>query len=727
MAQNAEANILITIKEKGKEALDGIKDGMASIVKVGAAMVAVLVSIGAAIGKLATDASQFEEIKSGFDRLAASQGANAEIIVKKMKQASDGVLSTSEIMKAANEAMLAGIPIDQLAKITEIAKAAANAQGDSVENMMRVMTNGLARTSTMMLRHAGIVFDETQAYKNYAKSVGKTTEELTDNEKRQVFLNKSLEVGQKTLDKLGPSQISVSDQWERLKATQEDNAIALGQKLIPAFRVVVNTLEDMDLGFKRLTNGSSIIESLTEAGIRTFRVFQLIGAHLSTVIELVLGLGFAIKGALTGNLNEVKAAFDETFRHISERYQFIERSTQEKISTIRKEFAERQEKDAEKRAKENAKKETELAKTREENKSKAIDDVRQQWEAKYVQSEIETFAEGLEIKKKLEAQALDERVRRREQAEREEKQYMENFVSGIQTFTSEGLKGLTSKTLGFITESFLPGAGAAVSSIFDLLSQGTDQFNETLNKLFGPEFIDNVLRNLITLVEALPGILDRIINYLSENMPAITERLIQSIIANFPKITGSFLKAFIEMFADPRFTADMAAAITKGFIKGAKDAAGEITEAVKKGVKDGLNVINSAGSGIAGEGGGILGKVVGVANRGLNEAKRVLGFYHGGIIKGYAGGGLIDNQVIRATAGEFVTNRDSTSANLGLLEAINSSNGRSVHAGNNITIVVNGGMLGDRQSAEQFARAVDEELYRLRQGNASRAFDRSLS
>lgn len=726
MAQNAEANILITIKEKGKEALDGIKDSMASIVKVGAAMVAALVSIGAAIGKLATDASQFEEIKSGFDRLAASQGANADTIVKKMKEASDGVLSTAEIMKAANEAMLAGIPIDQLAKITEIAKAAANAQGESLENMMSVMTNGLARTSTMMLRHAGIVFDETEAYKSYAKSIGKTTEELTDNEKRQVFLNKALQVGQQTLDKLGPSQISVSDQWERFKSTQEDNAIILGQKLIPAFRVFLNILEDMDDGFKRLSNGTTIIESLTEAAIRTLRIFQMIGAHLTTVIELVLGLGFAIKGALTGNLNEVQAAFEETFRNISERYQFIERSTQERLATIRKEFAERQEQTEEQRAKENSKKEIELAKTREANKAKAINDIRKQWEDKYVQSDYDTFVEGLEIKKKLEADALDERVRRREQAEEEEKQYMQNFVSGIQTFTSEGLKGLTSKTLGFISETFIPYSGAAVSAIFDVLSQGTDQFNETLNNLFSEEFIDNVLRNLLTLVEALPGILDRIINYLSENMPAIVERLIAAIIANLPKISGSLLKALIETMANPKFQGDLASAIAKGFIQGAKEAAGEITEAIKKGVRDGLDVAGGAAS----AGKGILGKVGGIFTGGFGSfggGGGGFGFAHGGMIKGYAGGGLIDNQLIRATAGEFMVNRDSASANLGLLEAINNSNGRSVQSGNNITIVVNGGMLGDRQSAQQFARAVDEELYRLRQGNASRAFDRSLS
>lgn len=43
--------------------------------------------------------------------------------------------------------------------------------------------------------------------------------------------------------------------------------------------------------------------------------------------------------------------------------------------------------------------------------------------------------------------------------------------------------------------------------------------------------------------------------------------------------------------------------------------------------------------------------------------------------------------------------------------------------GGNVTIVVNGGLLGDASSAREFARAVDQELLKLRQNNESVAFD----
>ena len=43
--------------------------------------------------------------------------------------------------------------------------------------------------------------------------------------------------------------------------------------------------------------------------------------------------------------------------------------------------------------------------------------------------------------------------------------------------------------------------------------------------------------------------------------------------------------------------------------------------------------------------------------------------------------------------------------------------------GSSITIIVNGGMLGDENSAREFAIVVDEELLKLRQDNQSQAFD----
>ena len=39
---------------------------------------------------------------------------------------------------------------------------------------------------------------------------------------------------------------------------------------------------------------------------------------------------------------------------------------------------------------------------------------------------------------------------------------------------------------------------------------------------------------------------------------------------------------------------------------------------------------------------------------------------------------------------------------------------------------VNGGLLGDKESARELAVALDEELMKLRQGNEARSFDEGI-
>jgi len=53
-------------------------------------------------------------------------------------------------------------------------------------------------------------------------------------------------------------------------------------------------------------------------------------------------------------------------------------------------------------------------------------------------------------------------------------------------------------------------------------------------------------------------------------------------------------------------------------------------------------------------------------------------------------------------------------------------NGQVPGMGSNVTIIVNGGMLGDESSARQLAIAIDRQLLKLRQNNESQAFDTGL-
>ena len=108
-------------------------------------------------------------------------------------------------------------------------------------------------------------------------------------------------------------------------------------------------------------------------------------------------------------------------------------------------------------------------------------------------------------------------------------------------------------------------------------------------------------------------------------------------------------------------------------------------------------VLATAFTGLALAAGAIqVGKVAGVA------------LADGGIVEARPGG-------IQATIGEG-----------GVDEAVIPLDDAGGGLGSTINITVNGGMLGDEQSAREFAEVVDQRLLELRQDNASVAFDRDV-
>lgn len=99
-----------------------------------------------------------------------------------------------------------------------------------------------------------------------------------------------------------------------------------------------------------------------------------------------------------------------------------------------------------------------------------------------------------------------------------------------------------------------------------------------------------------------------------------------------------------------------------------------------------------------------------VAAEGARQTANVVGIElaEGGIVKARPGG-------VRATIGEG-----------GKDEAVIPLDRAGGMMGTQINLIVQGGFLGDRQQAREFATAVDQELFRLRQSNESMAFDKGI-
>ena len=192
-------------------------------------------TVGAAIGKSVKDFAKFEKVNIGFQELGKSVGFTSEAL-SKLKQATDGTVSSMELMKQANNAMLLGIvdSEDQMAELFDMAQRLASAVGQDAAFGIESLTTGIGRQSRLMLDNLGIIVRTEDAYKAYATQIKKNVSELTEQEKKTAFITAAMDSAREKVERLGDEQKTVSMILSETSATIGELSIALGKVFSPA-------------------------------------------------------------------------------------------------------------------------------------------------------------------------------------------------------------------------------------------------------------------------------------------------------------------------------------------------------------------------------------------------------------------------------------------------------------------------------------------------------------
>lgn len=197
-----------------KNALDGLGKIATAAGVVGAAYLAVKT-----ITETVFKGEEIEMVRGQFDALTQQMGVSGQAIKDGMTEASEGVLSNTETLKLANEAMIKlGQSSSKIPEIMEVATAASKVTGRSVSDTFQTLTQAIASGQTRQLKSMGIIVDTNKAYRDYAKSIGVTVESLSQQAKVQAVANAALEQGEKVYENVNLSVDTAKVSFERLMA-----------------------------------------------------------------------------------------------------------------------------------------------------------------------------------------------------------------------------------------------------------------------------------------------------------------------------------------------------------------------------------------------------------------------------------------------------------------------------------------------------------------------------
>jgi hypothetical protein len=172
---------------------------------------------GAAVGlvfgtlKGGADAAQAGAALQGTERsfrsLAASAGLSSQTLLNSMRAAAAGTISDAKLMESANTGLLLsnGKIAKDLPKLIEIARASAQATGQDIGFIFDSLVRGISRGSPQIIDNAGITLDAAGAFEKYAKSIGKSADQLTKADQQQATLNAVVAAGGDIISKAGLS------------------------------------------------------------------------------------------------------------------------------------------------------------------------------------------------------------------------------------------------------------------------------------------------------------------------------------------------------------------------------------------------------------------------------------------------------------------------------------------------------------------------------------------
>ncbi len=256
----------------------------------------------ATLGGLVSVAAAYGAVKSAFHMAAESTEADKALKVydslggsiEKLRKATLGMISDSELAKRANLAQTMGISSQDFEGLARVAKAAAAKTGQSVEYMFDSIVTGTARQSRLILDNLGIIVNADAANQKYADALHVSVNALDDFQKKQAFTNEVLEKGNTMLGELAGAGVSFANPYQQMTVAMENLGTEIGRRLQPAFEGMLPAITDIAKTIKEMV-GSLSTTDWKDIGSAIGTGLKVSLGIISMMAQGLLGIVFAAK------------------------------------------------------------------------------------------------------------------------------------------------------------------------------------------------------------------------------------------------------------------------------------------------------------------------------------------------------------------------------------------------------------------------------------------------
>lgn len=277
--------------------------------------------VGQLVGEMASLSQRYQELGIILNVAGRNAGISAGEIDKTTEAVRKSGITMLQSRQAVTSMIQANIDLSQATKLARLAQDAAVVGQINSSEALDKLIYGLSTAQIEVLKTMGLTVNFERAYKKLADQLGKTTQELTDQERMQARLNTVYESGANIV---GAYEGAMNNAGKQLRSTErqvEDLKVVVGglfdetSKLaVSAYTDVLKTLtseaETLTSNGDILRWGDNIAHTFAVAGDAARAAFSPILILLKTV-DSAIARGSALASGDFAKSRQIGADFDK--------------------------------------------------------------------------------------------------------------------------------------------------------------------------------------------------------------------------------------------------------------------------------------------------------------------------------------------------------------------------------------------------------------------------------
>ncbi len=171
------------------------------------------------IWDFAAQGAENDRIADSFKTTADSVNVNADRMMEALDKAAAGTVDDEVLMQAATRAMALGVATStqDMTAMMELARVSSKRFGGDAGQAFTSITDAIGNLQPRALKQMGIIIDLKAVNDEYAKSLGTTADQLTEEEQRTALRNAVLEKSKSLITDVGNAGLDTADKMKRLE------------------------------------------------------------------------------------------------------------------------------------------------------------------------------------------------------------------------------------------------------------------------------------------------------------------------------------------------------------------------------------------------------------------------------------------------------------------------------------------------------------------------------